>query len=534
MLILRGVARVVLDAAREAEAEVGRVVGHGLLAGDVHLHVAEAEVLRRSDEVGYRGQRVALQVGGQRLEHVVEVEVGVEGAIERRGPLLLERVVEREVELELLGEEAAEVEAGGHGILVVVVEAALAHTLLKATEACRLGMAAHVDATGIGELHVEGTLRCPATLVVEAREAQLVEPYLDVLGRARVVAHTDHHGLDLAHGGVTDDADAVLGVVLIELRVDAGLRYLGIGIALDVALALELGELGKVDVEHVVLGPHGLAAAGGVAVVVALWGDGEGDLVLVVVALVVGAEAHEDGHLAILDLGGGLHEVLGVDIHLHVLVLAQVEVGLVVHGTRLIGFEAGNLQTHGLLVVLTELGLRGVEHTRDAGRHSVVDGLAVAILLDVDRGHHHVAAHLGSLVEGRVDGLVVAAPSAADKLHGGEAHDDGLAEAGHVDTHEAQRGEVADAAHDLLVVVDGHAELIPVDALGVAVAQLGAVGAHVGDMVAAHHHVLWAQRHAVLEVLLILVERVVLVDVLHVGRGLGALVVVVGAGLRRG
>ena len=53
-------------------------------------------------------------------------------------------------------------------------------------------------------------------------------------------------------------------------------------------------------------------------------------------------------------------------------------------------------------------------------------------------------------------------------------------------------------------------------------------------MVAAHHHVLRTQRHAVLEVLLILVERVVLVDVLHVGRGLGALVVVVGAGFRRG
>ena len=45
---------------------------------------------------------------------------GVEGAIQRRGLLLLVRVVERQVELHLLGEEAAEIKVGGHGILVVV------------------------------------------------------------------------------------------------------------------------------------------------------------------------------------------------------------------------------------------------------------------------------------------------------------------------------------------------------------------------------------------------------------------------------
>ena len=46
-----------------------------------------------------------------------------------------------------------------------------------------------------------------------------------------------------------------------------------------------------------------------------------------------------------------------MDIHLHMLVLAQVEVGLIIYGTRLIGLETGDLEAHGLLIVLAELGL---------------------------------------------------------------------------------------------------------------------------------------------------------------------------------
>ena len=524
MLILRRVARVVLHAARESEVEVGRVIRHRLLARDVHLHVAQAQVLRCRHQVGDRCQRVALH-RGQRLQHVVQVQVRVERTVQRRGLLLLVRVVERQVQLHLLREETSQVKARGHGILVIVIDAALAHTLLQSAETGRLGTSAHVHATRVGQLHVQRTLRSPTALVVESRQAQLVEPYLDGLGRARVVAHTHHHRLHLTDRRVTHHADAVLRVLLIKFRVYLRLRHLRVAVCGEVASALQLRQLGEVDVQHVLFRPHRLASVRRVTVVVTLRSDRERNLIFVVVALVVRSQAHEYRHLAILHLIGHIHQVLGMDIHLHMLIPAQIQVRLVIYGPRLVRLQSRNLQTHCLLVVLSQLRLRGVQHTRDARRHGIVHRHAVAVLLDVHRCHHHATAHLRSLVHRREYRLVVAAPCAADKLHCSQTHDHRFAESRHVDTHEAQRGEVAYASHHLLVAVDGHAELIPVHRLRIAVAQLRAVSTHVRDVVTSHGHVLRAQRYAVFEVFLIFIQRVVLVDVLHVGCCLRTLVV---------
>ncbi len=96
-------------------------------------------------------------------------------------------------------------------------------------------------------------------------------------------------------------------------------------------------------------------------------------------------------------------------------------------------------------------------------------------------------------------------------------------------THEAYRREVVDGAHALLVVVERDAELIPRDATVLAVTQRLRVLTLIDDVVATYDEVFRTYRHLILIVFLILVQRVVLVDVLHVGQCLIAGVVTLGA-----
>ena len=104
-----------------------------------------------------------------------------------------------------------------------------------------------------------------------------------------------------------------------------------------------------------------------------------------------------------------------------------------------------------------------------------------------------------------------------------------MLETGEEHTHEAHRCEVVDCAELLLVLAQWDAELVPVDGLCLVVAQLVGVLALVYDVVLAHLEVFGADRHAILEELLVLVERVVLVDILNVGCRLVRCVVALGA-----
>ena len=104
-----------------------------------------------------------------------------------------------------------------------------------------------------------------------------------------------------------------------------------------------------------------------------------------------------------------------------------------------------------------------------------------------------------------------------------------MLETGEEHTHEAYRREVVDGTHALLVVVERDAELIPRDATVLAVTQGLRILTLVDDVVATNDEVFRTYRHLVLIVFLVLIERVVLVDVLHVGQRLVAGVVALGA-----
>ena len=86
--------------------------------------------------------------------------------------------------------------------------------------------------------------------------------------------------------------------------------------------------------------------------------------------------------------------------------------------------------------------------------------------------------------------------------------------------HEAYAREVVDGAYLLLVLPEWYAELVPCGGTLLTVAQCRCVYSFVNNMVLSHHHVLRSYAHMVLEVFLILVERIVLVYVLYVGSGL--------------
>ena len=373
-------------------------------------------------------------------------------------------------------------------------------------------------------MHVQITLCCPASFIVVFLQSQLVHPNLSRLRRSAKVAHTDDHGLYLTKRGITHDRNLVLRAVLVVLGVEAVVACRAFRLC-TVAGFLQSGKDAQRHIEHVLLGPHGTAVLRRVAVVVSLLRELQGNLVFVVVRFIVATQTHEDSQLIVSEAGDVLLEGMSMHEHLDVLVLAQVERGILIHGLRLSVAQIANHHRQRLLVALYELRLRRVGIATDARWQYIVDGCHVVVLLDV----HSTDSHLTRLRATIVKTLLVDAPIATHEEQRTEAHHHGMLETGEEHTHEAYRREVVDGTHALLVVVERDAELIPCDATVLAVTQRLRVLTLIDDVVATYDEVFGTYRHLVLIVFLIFVQRVVLVDVLHVGQRLVAGVVTLGA-----
>ena len=446
------------------------------------------------------------------VERVLELEVRIHGVVLRAEALLADRIVERCRHLGLVGEELSELDVGGDGILRRVVGGAFHDALFESAISLGGHLAHHVERGDVGELHVERALCGPSSLVVVFKQTELVDPHLAALDIGRKIPDTDDHGLHLAERGVTHDGYLVVGLVVGV----GGVRHV-VGShpfrPCLVALLLELGEDGERNVEHVLLGPYGAAVLRRIAVVGSLGGELQGQLVLVIVVLIVGAEPDEDGELVVGEVGDVLRHGVGMGEHLYALILPEVEVGVLVDGLGRARAEVGDGHGERLLVALDELGLCGVLLTTDARRQDVVDGLLVVVLLDTDGADGHLS-RLGTAGER----LFVDAPFAAHEVERTEAQHDGLFEVGAEHAHEAYAGEAADRAHLPLEVLDGDAELIPGRLLRVVVvAQVGVCDALVDDVVLPDDEVFGTDADVVLVILLVLVECVVLVDVLDIG-----------------
>ena len=355
VLIDGGLARRVAMGVAVAEREVGRVVRHRVTLGlDVEAHVGQREVGRRGLGDGNVLYRVALLlVGG--IEGVVEVHIGVQRIILRLGDFLGDRVVERCRHLQLVGEQLAQLDGGGQRVGLVVVGGACCHTVLQSAEALGDDLSREVERADIRQLHVERSRCCPAATVDDVLQAQLVDPHLARLDAARQVAHTNHHRLDFAQCGVTHHADTVVGLVGVVVAIERGIAGGAHG-ACHVAGLLHLGKDAEVDVEHVLSRPYGTTVVYIILIIVAAVGRQlQGDDILVVVVLVVATHADEHRQLVVLEVGGIVDEVVGMDEHLEVLILAQVEDGIAVDGLRLASRQVLHHHVQGLLVGLGEL-----------------------------------------------------------------------------------------------------------------------------------------------------------------------------------
>ena len=368
-------------------------------------------------------------------------------------------------------------------------------------------------------MDVHRTRGRPTALIVGFHQTEFIDPHLTRLHLTGDIPHTDHHHLHLSECRVTQDADLIGWLGWVEGGIKLVVGSLSHRLQL-VTLFLQVGKHVETDVEHIINRPHQLAVGIGVlAVVAAVRCQHERYLVFVVVVLVVITQTDEHRQLPILQGSGIRQQVVGMHEHLHPLILAQVDGGLLIHRLRLVLLQVVHNHLQCLLITLHQLGLCRVRHSADSWRQHVVHGLLVVILLDV-HGIHGQCARFGTT---RTKTLLIDTPLTPYEVETAETEHNGLLETRHEHTHETDAGKVADAAFPALILYQGHTELIPVHRRGVAITQFHVAGTHVGDVTVLRGYPLTVgfenlitDAYLVLEVVFKLVHREVLIDILHI------------------
>ena len=454
-------------------------------------------------------------LGGEDVEGVFQSDVGVERIVLRRNLAAVVGVVEGSVHAGFLGEEFAELQVGGHAVLVEVIVAPFVDALLQSAETARFDVAREGQRSQVGELHVELGAGSPSAFVGVVLQTQLVDPYLHALFGARVVADTNHDGAYFADGGVAQDGNLVVGSVLVVVGEDDVVRSHAQRLLL-VALGLDVGEDRKVDVHHVVFGPYGLTVGQAVGVVPFGRGHFQRHFVFIVIVLVVRTEADEYARLVVLERSVA-GERVGVGKHLQVAILSEVQAGVLVNGSCIARREVLHGDVEGLLVVFTQLAAVAVDVARNARRQHVVHRCLVVVLFQAYGRHFQCAA--GILRGVAVERHFVTAPFAAYQLERTEAQNDRLFKVGQIHSHEANAGEVGDVSDAALVLAQRYAEEVPVDGGLLSVAQGYDGLPAVDDVAHAHLHAVGAEVDAILVVVVVFVEGVVLVHVFGIGCG---------------
>ena len=414
---------------------------------------------------------------GSRLKGIFETHIIIERVITRTYLILRHRVIKRSADLGLVGEELTQFERSGDGVVLLRIRRALHDTFLQSAEAIADISASHVHIAEIGELHLQASGGSPTAVVIALQQAQFIDPYLTRLHLAGDVAHTYHHHLHVANGGITHHADLVawlVGVIAAEQLVETSAAQ---GL-LGVAVLLHVGKHAQIDVEHILLWPYLTTVGIRVLIIIAaVRRQHQRNLVFVVVVLVVATQADKHRQLIVLQVCEVRHEVVGVDEHLHPFVLPQVERGILIDSLRLSMLHIPHHHIQGLLIVLHQLRLGGVCGTADAWRQHVVHRNLIIVLLDVDSAH----GEGGGLCGRSVQALLIDTPLATHEVETSEAEHDRFLETRHKHSHEAHAGEVVDSALAPHVFCQRDTELIPVDTRRIAIAQFHAAGTHIRD-----------------------------------------------------
>ena len=211
-----------------------------------------------------------------------------------------------------------------------------------------------------------------------------------------------------------------------------------------------------------------------------------------------------------------------MDKHLQALVGSQVKVGVAIHTTGIASVKIFNRKLHGLLVELCDLGLTAINDTGHTGRQHIVHRLTRGILLDVDS--IDTDSTVSRLITAQVEVVLVVTPLAAHQLNRSKSQVSGGTESRHEHTHETYRREVLDIAHLTLVINQRDGELVPSGMLYITIGKFDIRLLLVGDIVHADAQRVGMNGYPVLEIALILVQGVVLIDILDIGRGTRGLV----------
>ena len=106
-----------------------------------------------------------------------------------------------------------------------------------------------------------------------------------------------------------------------------------------------------------------------------------------------------------------------------------------------------------------------------------------------------------------------------------------MLETGHEHAHETYAGEVGDGTYAPFELIQRDTELIPSDGTVFTIAERRLGIALVYDEVMPYDQVFGAYRNAVLIIFFVLVEGVILINVLYIGRGLVRCIVAFAAGI---
>ena len=447
---------------------------------------------------------------------ILEEHILVQRIVFGSGLLIAVAIVDRSFEFDLLGQEAPGIALDCNIILVVVIQAALCQALIHCAEAVCLAMEAHVDSGNVAHAQCHAGLRSPATFVVKVSDSELIGPDNTILGRASVIAHTNHDDAHIAQRWITLDGDSVIGVVGILLSEAYSVAHIRVASHLGrITGLLDCRQQVKVDVEHVVLGPHLVSVAGAVGVIASVWREVQRNLVFIVIVLDIRAQSQECRHIAIGQVSGVVDCSLGMQEHLQSLIDAQVITGVAVDATCITRLQSIDSNLHRLLIELCDLRVSRIDDTCHTRRQDVVHRLARGILLDVD-GVDIDIAH-SRCIATHIEVVIVVAPLTSHELKCSKTQVSCLFESRHEHAHEANGREIGDVAHLLLISAQRDAELIPCGVLFLSIARISIHLLLVDDVVRSYPHRVGMDGDAILEVALILVERVVLVDVLDIG-----------------
>ena len=122
-----------------------------------------------------------------------------------------------------------------------------------------------------------------------------------------------------------------------------------------ITILLGIDEHIKIEVKHILIGPHLETVTGTVSAITSWRCHRQGYLILIVVVLHIGTKADKQRDVTIAQVGLIIDGRLVVNKHLQALVGTQVKVGVAVHTTGVASIQVINLELHGLLIELGDL-----------------------------------------------------------------------------------------------------------------------------------------------------------------------------------